>query len=55
MKEFIGHYVAYRKLVSQSPTALLPESRFRLYADLRSFPAELVRASSMADSEGRRI
>src|SRR5712692_2002559 len=29
MKELIGHDVAYRKLVSPSPTALLPEDQFR--------------------------
>src|SRR5215813_3980928 len=32
MKELAGHYVAYRKLVSSSPSALLPEEQFRLYA-----------------------
>ena len=32
LKELIGHYVAYRKLVSPSPSDLLPEDHFRLYA-----------------------
>ena len=32
MKELIGHYVAYRKLVSPSTGELLAEDRFRLYA-----------------------
>jgi hypothetical protein len=32
MKELIGHYVAYRKLVSPKPTSLLPEDHFRRYA-----------------------
>jgi hypothetical protein len=32
LKELIGHYVAYRKLVSPSPSELLPEEHFRLYA-----------------------
>ena len=32
MKELVGHYVAYRKLVSPSPSELLPEDQFRLYA-----------------------
>src|SRR5438445_12020303 len=32
VKELIGHYVAYRKLVSPSPSELLPEDQFRLYA-----------------------
>src|SRR5262245_32123187 len=29
MKEVVGHYVAYRKLVSPSPADLLPEEHFR--------------------------
>jgi len=41
MKELIGHYVAYRKLVSPSPTELLPEDRFRLYAVSPRFPDKL--------------
>ena len=41
MKELIGHYVAYRKLVSPSPSALLPEDRFRLYAVCARFPENL--------------
>ena len=32
MKELIGHYVAYRKLISQTPSELMPEENFRLYA-----------------------
>src|SRR5204863_4927403 len=32
LKELIGHYVAYRKLVSPSPSDLLPEEQFGLYA-----------------------
>ncbi len=32
MRELIAHFVAYRKLVSSSPSELLPEDRFRLYA-----------------------
>src|SRR4051812_40615145 len=31
VRELVGHYVAYRKLVSPSPSDLLPEDRFRLY------------------------
>jgi hypothetical protein len=31
IRELIGHYVAYRKFVSASPSELLPENRFRLY------------------------
>src|SRR5215203_4697410 len=38
MKELIGHYVAYRKLVSATPSKLLPEDRFRLYAVSARFP-----------------
>jgi hypothetical protein len=41
MKELIGHSVAYRKLVSPSPSALLPEDRFRLYAVCARFPHNL--------------
>jgi hypothetical protein len=40
MKELIGHYVAYRKLVSSSST-LLPEDQFRLYAVCARFPHNL--------------
>jgi hypothetical protein len=41
MKELVGHYVAYRKLVSPSRSALLPEERFRLYAVCARFPHNL--------------
>jgi hypothetical protein len=41
MRELIGHYVAYRKLVSPSPSDLLPEDRFRLYAVCARFPHNL--------------
>src|SRR6266702_5704211 len=41
MKELVGHYVAYRKLVSFSPSELLPEDRFRLYAVCARFPRNL--------------
>jgi hypothetical protein len=41
MKELLGHYVAYRKLVSPSPSELLPEDRFRLYAVCSRFPHNL--------------
>jgi hypothetical protein len=41
MKELVGHYVAYRKLVSPSPSELLPEDRFRLYAVCARFPHNL--------------
>jgi hypothetical protein len=41
MKELVGHYVAYRKLVSPSPSELLPEERFRLYAICARFPHNL--------------
>ena len=36
-----GHYVAYRKLVSPSPSDLLPEDRFWLYAVCARFPHNL--------------
>src|SRR5947199_1349544 len=41
MKELVGHYVAYRKLVSPSPSALLPEEQFRLYAVCARRPQQL--------------
>src|SRR5580698_2348050 len=41
MKELIGHYVAYRKLVSAKPSELLPEEAFRLYAVCARFPQNL--------------
>src|SRR5207248_5279145 len=40
MKELVGHYVAYRKLVSPS-SGLLPEEQFRLYAVCARFPHNL--------------
>jgi hypothetical protein len=40
----IGFYVAYRKLVSPSPSELLSEDRFRLYAVCARFPHNLVAA-----------
>src|SRR5206468_2237098 len=41
MKELVGHYVAYRKLVSPSPSELLPEDGFRLFAVCARFPHNL--------------
>jgi hypothetical protein len=41
MKELVGHSVAYRKLVSPSPSALLPEDHFGLYAVTARFPRRL--------------
>jgi hypothetical protein len=41
IRELVGHYVAYRKLVSPSPSELLPEDRFRLYAVAARFPHNL--------------
>jgi hypothetical protein len=41
MKELIGHYVAYRKLVSPTPARLYSEDRFRLYAVCARFPHNL--------------
>jgi hypothetical protein len=37
----IGHYVAYRKLISHSPSNLLPADRFRMYAVTARFPHNL--------------
>src|SRR5206468_5079522 len=41
MKELVGHHVAYRKLVSASPSELLPEDHFRLFAVCARFPQNL--------------
>ncbi len=41
MKELIGHYVAYRKLVSPSPSRMLAEEHFRLVAVCARFPHNL--------------
>jgi hypothetical protein len=41
MKELVGHYVAYRKLVSNSPSELLPEDQFRLYGVVARLPHNL--------------
>jgi hypothetical protein len=41
MKELVGLDVAYRKLVSPSPSALLPEDQFGLYAVTARFPHNL--------------
>jgi hypothetical protein len=41
VKELVGHYVAYRKFVSKSPSKLLPEDRFRLYSVCARFPHNL--------------
>ncbi len=41
MKELVGHYVAYRKLVSRSPSDLIAEDQFRLYAVTARYPQNL--------------
>lgn len=41
MKELIGHYVAYRKLVNRSPSELLGEDEFHLYAVCARYPHNL--------------
>jgi hypothetical protein len=41
MKELVGADVAYRKLVSPSPSELLPEDQFGLYAVCARFPHNL--------------
>jgi hypothetical protein len=41
VNELIGHWVAYRKLVSRSPSALLPENQFGLYGVCARFPQQL--------------
>jgi hypothetical protein len=41
MKELVHHDVAYRKLVSPSPSELLPDEQFGLYAVAARFPHNL--------------
>jgi len=41
VRELVSHYVAYRKLVSPSTSALRPENQFRLYAVCARFPHNL--------------
>ncbi len=41
IKELVHHDVAYRKLVSPSPSELLPEDQFGLYAVCARFPHNL--------------
>ncbi len=41
MQELTGHYVAYRKFVSRTPSDLLPEAGFGLYAVCARFPHNL--------------
>jgi hypothetical protein len=41
MKELVGHSVAYRKLVSPSPSALVSGDQFGLYAVSARFPQQL--------------
>jgi MgtE intracellular N domain len=41
IRELIAHYVAYRKLVSRSPSDLLAPDQFRLYAVCARFPHNL--------------
>src|SRR3954452_3884916 len=41
MKELVGHYVAYRKLVSRSPSDLLAEGQFGLFAVTARSPNSL--------------
>lgn len=41
IKELVGSDVAYRKLVSPSPSDLLPEDQFGLYAVAARFPHNL--------------
>src|SRR5260370_5060224 len=41
MKELVGSDVAYHKLISPSPSELLPEDQFGLYAVAARFPHNL--------------
>ena len=55
MKELVGHYVAYRKLVSPSPSELLPEDQFQLYAVCAAFPAQPFESGTVAGARGRGV
>jgi hypothetical protein len=48
LKELTGHYVNYRKQVSPSMRALLPEDQFRLYAICSRFPQHLDHQARLA-------
>lgn len=41
LKELLGHYVNYRKLISEKPDRLLPEEQFRLFAFVVRYPRQL--------------
>jgi hypothetical protein len=41
LKELVGHYLAYRKLVSPDLNHLRPEEEFRLYAACTRYPTNL--------------
>ena len=53
MKELVGHSVAYRKLVSRSPSDLLPEDQFGLYAVTARHPDNLGRDRSAGGAQTR--
>ena len=55
VRELVGHYVAYRKLVSPSPSDLLAEDRFRLYAVCARFPHNLGGPGAVAGAAGRGV
>ncbi len=52
MKELAGHYVAYRKLISPSPSRLLSEERFHLYAVCARFPHNLSQQVPWQERQG---
>lgn len=54
MKELVGHSVAYRKLVSPSPSRLLSEDQFRLYA-VCALPAQPGGSGAVAAAAGGRV
>jgi hypothetical protein len=47
LKELVGHYVNYRKQLSQRNEPLLPEERFRLYAVCCRHPHNLAQAVAL--------
>lgn len=55
VKELVGHYVAYRKLVSRAPSELLPEDQFGLYAVAARFPQNLSGRVPLGAGGGGRV
>jgi len=42
IREVLGHYVSYRKIVSPKPDKLLPQSKFQVFAVCTTYPQKLL-------------